>query len=204
MSCLADSKPDAIILAGGRGSRMQHADKGLIEANGKRLIEYVIDSIQDDVDDIVISANRNHENYRRYSSKVIADEPEFAFQGPLAGIASCLPHCRHEKVLVASCDIPILPNNLTCDLLLALHDVDVSISQVNGRLQPVFMLRQHCLAGILHALRNRDLGLMQWIRTQSHSIVPFVDSPPVFLNINTANALQQLCQSPPPASRQKN
>lgn len=201
MPCSADTKPGAIILAGGRGSRMQHADKGLVEANGKRLIEYVIDSIQDDVNDIVISANRNHKDYRQYSNKVIADEPAFAFQGPLAGIASCLPHCRQQEVLVTSCDIPLLPENLPCELQLALREVDVSISQHNEHLQPVFMLRQHCLASIRNALRNHELGLMQWIRKQTYSIVPFAANPPVFLNINTAGALQQFCQSLPTASR---
>ena len=201
MPCSADSKPGAIILAGGRGSRMQDADKGLVEANGKKLIEYVIDSIGRDVDDIVISANRNHEDYRRYSSKVIADEPAFAFQGPLAGIASCLPHCRQNEVLVTSCDIPLLPDKLPGELQRALREVDVSISQHHERLQPVFMLRQHCLASIRDALRNRQLGLMQWIRNQPHHIVDFEAAPPVFLNINTAEALQQLRLSLPTASR---
>ncbi len=180
---------------------MQDADKGLVEANGKKLIEYVIDSIGRDVDDIVISANRNHEDYRRYSNKVFADEPAFAFQGPLAGIASCLPHCRQNEVLVTSCDIPLLPDKLPGELQRALREVDVSISQYNERLQPVFMLRQHCLASIRDALRNRQLGLMQWIRNQPHHIVDFEAPPPVFLNINTAEALQQLRKSLSKASR---
>ena len=201
MPCSADSKPGAIILAGGRGSRMQDADKGLVEANGKRLIEYVIDSIGRDVDEIVISANRNHEDYLQYSNKVIADEPAFTFQGPLAGIASCLPHCRQAEVLVTSCDIPLLPDKLPRELQLALRGVDVSISQHHERLQPVFMLRQHCLASIRNALRNQELGLMQWIRNQPHHIVNFEAPPPVFLNINTAEALQQLRQSLATASR---
>ena len=56
-----------IILAGGEGKRADGMDKGLITYNDKPLIEHVIDAVSFQVDDIVISANRNIENYQKYS-----------------------------------------------------------------------------------------------------------------------------------------
>lgn len=192
MPCSTDSKPSAIILAGGRGRRMQHADKGLLELQNKKLIEHVIDNIQQDVDDIVISANRHHAQYKQYPAQVIADRAEHAWQGPLAGMASCLPHCQHDTVLVTSCDIPLLPAGLTDALMSALQQHDVSISEVDGRLQPVFIMRRHCLPSLNSALENRQRSLLKWITSQSMATVRFEVAPPLFSNINTPDELREL------------
>ena len=48
-----------IILAGGEGKRAGGSDKGLLLYKEKPLIEHVINTIKFQVDDIVISANRN-------------------------------------------------------------------------------------------------------------------------------------------------
>ena len=86
-----------IILAGGEGKRAGGLDKGLLPyknktGKNKPLIEHVIDAVKNQVDDIVISANRNAESYKRYSAHVIGDATE-DYQGPLAGIAACLKYC---------------------------------------------------------------------------------------------------------------
>ena len=48
-----------IILAGGESKRMNGNDKGLIDFNGQPLIAHVINALQNQIDDFVISANRN-------------------------------------------------------------------------------------------------------------------------------------------------
>ena len=67
-------KISAIILAGGQASRMNHANKGLKTYRNNPLVSYVINSIASQVDDIVISANRDIEVYQQYGYPVIADE----------------------------------------------------------------------------------------------------------------------------------
>jgi molybdopterin-guanine dinucleotide biosynthesis protein A len=68
------AKISCIILAGGQGSRAGGRDKGLIDYNGRPLIEHLIQSVKAQVDDIVISTNRNTESYNKYSDKVITDD----------------------------------------------------------------------------------------------------------------------------------
>jgi molybdopterin-guanine dinucleotide biosynthesis protein A len=185
-------KPGCLILTGGRGSRLGDADKGLLEVHGKKLIEYVIDCVIADVDDIVISANRNLEHYRHYSPTVIPDLPEYRQQGPLAGIVSCLPHCRQPLVLVTACDIPVLPPGMTGKLLDALGNHDISICEVDQHLLPVFLCRQHLAASAGRALKDDQPGLLKWIRRQSHCIVPFQEPTPAFMNINSPEQLRKL------------
>ena len=63
-----------IILAGGEGKRFDRQDKGLIELDKKPLIEHIIDRVRPQLDDIVISANRNENTYKKYAKKVIGDK----------------------------------------------------------------------------------------------------------------------------------
>ena len=67
-STLADVT--AVILAGGRGSRLGGQDKGLLDWNGKPLVETLIDQLQKQRLDIVINANRNQDRYCAYGYDV--------------------------------------------------------------------------------------------------------------------------------------
>ena len=71
-----------IILAGGQGKRAGGRDKGLVLYHNKPLIKYVIDVIKPQVDDIVISANRNINSYHQFAKQVKHDTDEI-------GRASC-------------------------------------------------------------------------------------------------------------------
>ena len=63
-----------VVLAGGEASRMGGQDKGLIELNGRPLIEYVLAAFAPQVGSIIINANRNHAAYARYGHPIIPDE----------------------------------------------------------------------------------------------------------------------------------
>ena len=78
-----------LILAGGKAQRMGGNDKGLVELNGKAMVEYVIDGLKPQVHTILINANRNIKAYKQYGFDVLEDQLN-DFQGPLAGFASGL------------------------------------------------------------------------------------------------------------------
>lgn len=178
-------KPSCIILAGGRGRRMQNQDKGLVTIGHSTLIEHVIDCIHEDVDDIVISANRNIERYQAFSPRVVADEAAISQLGPLAGIASCLPHCKHDHVLITSCDIPLLPPDLVERLSAGIGNKDISVCETGRRLQAILLVHKHCLHSIENALQSGELSLIGWIRRQNYREVVFGDDDAGLLNINT-------------------
>ncbi len=100
-----------VILAGGRATRMGGNDKGLIELAGRPMIEYVVDSMKNQVSDLYINANRNEAAYQRCGYPVFNDSRD-DFAGPLAGIATAMGRATTELLLVAPCDGPWLPQDL--------------------------------------------------------------------------------------------
>jgi molybdopterin-guanine dinucleotide biosynthesis protein A len=65
-----------VILAGGRGSRLDGMDKGLLEIDGRKLIEHCVATIRPQVNTIIISANRNLAVYRQFADIVLPDTPQ--------------------------------------------------------------------------------------------------------------------------------
>ena len=61
------------ILAGGKGTRLNGADKGLFVVNNKPLVEHCINRIKDQTKNITINANRNLKKYKTYNLDVFTD-----------------------------------------------------------------------------------------------------------------------------------
>ena len=180
----ANTEFSCIILAGGRGQRMHGSDKGLVEFRGRPLIEHVIDIVTPQVSDIVISANRNLPRYQSYGFPVITDSIE-GFAGPLAGIASALPACKHNWVLVTPCDMPFLPGDLVTTLYDTRNHGSLVAIEAGGRLQLVFLLRKNLLDSISAFLRGGRNSVMSWLESQPHHRVEFSTQARAFDNFNS-------------------
>ncbi|UVE43919.1 NTP transferase domain-containing protein [Pseudomonas chlororaphis] len=106
MTQRADLPPCSILLlAGGRGQRMGGRDKGLIEWQGRPLIAHLHRLTRSLSDDLIISCNRNRQQYAPYADQLVQDESN-DFPGPLAGIRAGLAVARHTHLLVLPCDVP--------------------------------------------------------------------------------------------------
>jgi len=176
-----------IILAGGEGKRANGMDKGLISYNDKPLIEHVIDAVSLQVDDIVISANRNIDTYQQYANSIISDTSD-SYRGPLAGIAASLPHCRHELVLVVACDMPSLPDALVERLAVDIHDQSICIATVDDHHQLAMIIKKCLLESIQQRLADDRLKLIQWVKSVPYNTVNFNDIPQAFINLNNLSA----------------
>lgn len=123
-----------IILAGGQGSRMNHQDKGLVTYKGRALVEYQIEMLREQVDYLVISANRNLDQYRSYGYPVISDLPGYQDMGPLGGIysaASQLPDTI-TQVQIVPCDTPFLPKDLVSQLGEPIRTGDTAVTMATS------------------------------------------------------------------------
>jgi len=176
-----------IVLAGGRGKRIRGNDKGLQPYRNKRLVEHVIEKISPQVDEIIISANRNLTEYRNLGLPVITDNND-RFDGPLAGIASALPGCTHQWVLVVPCDMPDLPENLVASMWQHTKYSRLVTVSANNRLQLILLMHRNLLASINESLGDNQRTVMRWVDSIDHSIV-VMDNEPHFHNINTCDDL---------------
>jgi len=185
-----NNKLVAIILAGGLSRRMSGEDKGLQTINGKALIDYVITAIKPQVDNIVISANRNIEEYGQRGYPVIIDD--FGeFEGPLAGILTVMQTLPEDNLLlVVPCDMPVLPTNLVEQLMqqLYLENAELCCAELQHRLQPLIsVIKTSTRDSLLNFLVGGKHKVLDWIH-QLHYTSISIDDPAV-ININTPEDL---------------
>jgi molybdopterin-guanine dinucleotide biosynthesis protein A len=81
-----------LILAGGEGRRMGGADKGLLSYQGRPLVAHVLARLAPQVAGVLISANRNLDEYRAFGHEVLPDATDVRV-GPLAGLQAGLAAC---------------------------------------------------------------------------------------------------------------
>lgn len=187
----------AVILAGGMGRRMGGLDKGLIEYNGRLLVEILIENLQQQNVNIIINANRNESVYASYGFPVINDELS-DFQGPLAGFASAMASVDSRYILSLPCDSPLLSNQYVERFVRGHNSSDhnnalISVAHDGERLQPVHALININLLDNLNTfLESGDRKIDRWYAQHQYNLVDFSDQTDMFKNINTPEDQQRL------------
>ena len=184
----------AVILAGGRGRRMQDSDKGLLLLAGKPLVKHVLERIAPQVSQLMINCNRHADEYARFGYPIYADSVD-DFPGPMAGFHSALQHSDSELFLFVPCDTPLLPIDLLDRLVAVMtrDNSDVCTVSDGERLHPVILLaKRGALAGLEDNLRQGHHKVMQWFEEQRHSVADFSERPEAFINLNTSADLNRL------------
>ncbi len=176
-----------LILAGGRGRRMGGRDKGWVSWQGRALVEQVLERLRPQVQDLIISANRNLDRYRALGHPVVADDPaRFGdYAGPLAGMYAGLAGASVPWVACVPCDAPALPMDLVARLLAGSGDSGApALAVAGGRRQPVFCLLPRTLAPCLaQALADGEHRPSVFLESAGAREVHFEDES-AFANIN--------------------
>jgi len=185
-----------LILAGGQGRRMGGVDKGLQVLRGKPMIEWVIARLAPQVDEIIINANQNMNEYARLSRRVIADtvkEARGGFAGPLAGFHAGLRAASNELVVTCPCDSPFLAGDLVQRLREALEreTADLAVAKTGDQPHPVFSLcRRELLPHLTAFLEGGGRKIDAWYASLKVIEVTFDDEARAFSNINTREELE--------------
>lgn len=185
---------DAVILAGGMARRMGGDDKGLVELNGKTMIEHTIDRIKPQVKEILINANRNQTRYAEFGFKVISDE-HTGFLGPLAGMISAMGQTEADYLLVVPCDCPLLPLDLVPRMLAAIktENAEIAVASDGEYEQPVVLLLKPCLRDSMKAFLEAGERKVDFWYAKHHFVVEsFADQANAFVNVNTPEQKQRL------------
>jgi molybdopterin-guanine dinucleotide biosynthesis protein A len=203
----------ALILAGGRGSRMGGVDKGLQTFNGMPLALHTLTRLQmgAGVSHIMMNANRNLAAYESFGASVWPDALA-DYAGPLAGFLTGLERCETPYMVTVPCDTPLLPLDLVPRLAQALEDQQADIAmaaapeldkngQMQLRTQPVFcLLRVDLLESLVKFTQQGGRKIDAWTALHKTVVVPFdqpQDNQQAFFNANTLGELRQLEHTAP-------
>ena len=200
-----------LVLAGGRGSRMGGADKGLQKFNGTPLALHALMRLQlqegQHIGELMINANRNLGAYEAFGVPVWPDTLS-DYAGPLAGFLTGLERAETPFLLTVPCDTPRFPLDLAQRLAEAFDDPATEIAMAsapeNGsepRPQPVFsLIRVELLESLAAFTQGGGRKIDRWTDQHRTVLVPFDrpgDDPLAFFNTNTLDELHALEQGRP-------
>ena len=187
-----------LVLAGGRGSRMGGADKGLQAYRGLPLAMHAVLRLGPQVGSLMINANRNLGAYESMGVPVWPDAiPDYA--GPLAGFLAGLERCETPWLVTVPCDTPRFPEDLVARLAAAAQAEGADIAtaatrEPDGsiRTHPVFcLMRATLLESLVDATHSGERKIDRWTARHRTALARFDDAA-AFANANTADELHRL------------
>jgi len=184
----------AVILAGGRATRMGGGDKGLRRVGGKRLIDLVIQRLALQCAPLALNANGDPARFADLDLPVLADSIP-GQPGPLAGVLAGLDWAhklRAAHVVTVAADTPFFPLDLVECLWKARGPSGLALAatrNADGVLlrHPVFGLWPVALRhDLTRALREGLRKIVLWTDRHGTGVAEFSSNPlDPFFNINT-------------------
>lgn len=196
----------ALILAGGKASRMGFQEKALMDIKGKPLISFVIGSLEKVVDNIIISVRDELQGElmeSRLPGYRLAYDT-YRSKGPLAGILSGLSACRDEYCFIAACDMPFINGDTVKMLFKKCEHYDAAIPRHDdGFLEPLHAVYR-CEPMINETKIAIDNGETIILAPVFKLNINYVDMDEIkkkdpklrtFMNINTPEDIQKILKN---------
>lgn len=191
------SKVIGLILSGGAGTRLGGVNKGLVEVEGKPLIQWVYDALSPQVDEIYISANENINKYQEIAGNVLSDDEQFYRDGPLAGIHSLAKIVDPEDIIqVVTCDLPLLPKDLVLQHLNALEErvIDAIYPKEHEREHyGLLMFRAKHIDKIEQLLLQKQRRIRDFL-SEMNSEALYFDDASMFINGNDWLSIEKIAE----------
>lgn len=189
---MTKKKITGIVLAGGKSFRMG-SDKGIVNLNGKKFIEHILEAVLPNVNEVLIIAN--NDNYNNLGYKVIKDKIKDC--GPLGGIYTGLMNSQTENNIVVSCDIPFINSDLIKYIIENTSNADITVPVYKGNIEPLCAVYTKRTADqIYNLIMNKDLkiqNILKYFITKEIFITKMQEfyNDKLFVNINTPEELEQ-------------
>jgi len=179
-SWIIKEKATAIILAGGKSSRMG-GDKSMLPINGVPMVKHIADQLEGHFDEILIGAN-DKEKYSFLNYPVISDRDQN--KGPLMGILSCLDASANKINFITACDIPVMNLRLIHNMINLAAESEIVMPVSDGeKHEPLYAVYRKSIAK--HAEKIIKKGGRRIIDLFDHILPRLVD-------FNDANWYQNL------------
>jgi molybdopterin-guanine dinucleotide biosynthesis protein A len=186
----------AVVLCGGRATRMGGGDKPLRMLAGRPILAYVLERLEQQAARIAINAPHT-EAYGAFGRPLVADAI-VGQPGPLAGVHAAMLWAAQvvgaPAVMTVAGDTPFLPRDLARRLYDAAGDGRIAVATAEGERHPVFAVWPVALADALAAFlaSGEKARVNSFIDRHPHVDVDF-GAPaglPPFYNINTPDDLE--------------
>ena len=186
----------AIILAGGRSSRMG-ADKASLRFGDETMLQRITRTIKQVADDVVVVARREQD----VPAGVCVVHDPVEDLGPLAGIAAGLAASTTDLNIVIACDMPLIKPAVLQRLVAMIGDDDACVAMVDGHASALCGVYRSRVAqdaqALLDAGERRVMRLLDRIKTKRVDAALLRDIDPdllTFVSCDTPEAYQLALQ----------
>ncbi|WP_370838022.1 molybdenum cofactor guanylyltransferase [Intestinibacter bartlettii] len=183
----------ALILMGGKNSRMNGNVKGLLKIKNSTFLEKIRETLND-FSSIYLSINdkfskEQKQNFENMGFKIIEDI--YKEIGPLGGIYSSLLNCKEEYLFITACDMPFITKN---SIEVLCNKVDKNTDGVvfydkNNKLYPLGAIYSKNVLPIIEEMIEKKYYKLSYLIEKSNFVkinIEKTDIPlKVLSNINT-------------------
>lgn len=185
----------AVILAGGKSTRMGF-DKQFLRINEKRLMDSLVDKLNEIFDEIIVISNKPEEygdvNYR-------VKEDIIPGKGPLSGIHSGLINGNSEYIYFTACDMPNINIDYIGYMMEEIKDLDVHacVTQIGNHIEPLNSFYSKGIVEGIEKYLSKDrksikhlLSDLQVYYVKEEKARKFSPNWEMFINLNTEEQLK--------------
>ncbi len=141
-SCFVRKNASAVILAGGKSSRMGK-DKSLLPINGVPMIQHIYSQLAPYFKEILVATD-NTKLFDFLDIKIVNDHE--TCRGPLAGISAGLEASKYDINFMVACDIPDIDIKTVCMMIKEAEGYDGVIPTTKGGyMEPMFAIYRKCM-----------------------------------------------------------
>jgi len=175
---------EAFVLAGGKSSRMG-TDKGLMDFQGRKMIEHVLQSLKISQRITIITENGD---YKQFGFPVCTDI--YKNCGPLGGIQSALFNSNADWNIIASCDLPFVTSDFFKFLLEKINKTfaHAIVPVHENKSEPLCALyHKSCLSEVEKFLTEKELKMhhvLKKLNTVYVEVPAHFNPAQLFRNIN--------------------
>lgn len=183
-------KKTAIILSGGKNSRMNYKTKAFLKFNGDTFINRTLLAVAD-YEEKIISCN-DFKVYKDFKNEALLVSDSFKEIGPIGGIYSALKKSSFSYALIVACDMPFLNKDILNYLGNYDFKEDALIPIVNGKIEPLCGIYKKSSVKIIeNMIKDKDYKLMNLLKNLNTKYLDIKDNNN-FLNINNPEEYSKL------------
>jgi molybdopterin-guanine dinucleotide biosynthesis protein A len=189
----------AVVLAGGRGTRLGGVNKALLEIGGRRVIDRLLEAVRPIAIDPIVLVNNDGSLDQLAGTRVVGDVEPGA--GALIGLYSGLRVVATPLAVALACDMPFVSTPLLRGLLAEAREWDAVVPLIGGQPEPLHAVyRQSCVPAIEAALAAGQKRLISFFEAVR---VRYVDEDALrgwdpdlrsFLNVNRPDDLARAAE----------